>query len=104
YPARGPVRDYLLNLLTWSDLVRSIDPAKQITVGEAWLYKADANEVTNLDLSYVEILGSDVYSFWEPLDVAFIELLDQAARAKQFELITPFWTRYFFAYLDYESA
>lgn len=104
YPARGPVRDYLHNLLAWSDRVRSIDPTKQITVGEAWLYKADANEIASPGLSYVEILGRDVYSYWEPLDIAFIELLDQAARAKQIALITPFWSRYFYAYLDYASA
>lgn len=104
YPARGLFRNYLDNVLVWTDLVRKADPTKEITIGEAWLYKADAQEISSLSLNYVELLGRDVYSYWEPLDVAFIELLDQAARAKQISLITPFWTRNFYAYLDYESA
>lgn len=104
YPARGAMRDYLANVLDWADLVRSIDPTKQITIGESWLYKVDAAEVASLSLNHVELMGRDVYSYWEPLDTAFIELLDQAARAKQIAVLTPFWTRYLFAYLDYASA
>lgn len=104
YPARGPMRSYLSSVLAWADLVRSIDPSKQVTIGEAWLYKVDAAEVVNSSLRYTEIMARDVYSFWEPLDIAFLELLDQAARAKQFAVITPFWNRYFYAYLDYTTA
>jgi hypothetical protein len=104
YPARGAMRDYLSNVLDWADLVRSIDPTKQITIGEAWLYKADAAEVASLSLNHVELMGRDVYSYWEPLDTAFIDLLDQAARAKQIAVLTPFWSRYFYAYLDYAEV
>ena len=104
YPARSPARNYLSDLLTWSDLVRSIDPSKGITIGESWLYKVDATEIAGFELSQVEVTGRDVYSYWEPLDASFIELLDQAARAKQIEVLTPFWSRYFFAYLDYSEA
>ena len=50
------------------------------------------------------VFGRDVYSFWEPLDSRFLKILVKLASYKGYEFISPFWSKYFFGYLDYEAA
>jgi hypothetical protein len=44
-----------------------------------------------------------MYSYWAPLDGRFTEMAVRLAQVKGFDFVTPFWTRYFFAYLDYDE-
>jgi hypothetical protein len=100
YPSASPTVGYLDRLLDWPDLVHTIDPTKKIVMSEAWLYKAAAAELGGAPIN-PDFLARDVWSFWQPLDELFLDVLARTAHHKGYELITPFWSRYFFAYLDY---
>lgn len=76
---------------------------KKLTFGQAWLYKSSDAELA-AGVSYNKIFTRDAHSFWQPLDQKFIEMLVKLARTKQIDLIAPFWTAQFFAYLDYTPA
>ncbi|MEZ4770606.1 MAG: hypothetical protein R2844_19560 [Caldilineales bacterium] len=101
FPARSTQINYFDEVLARSDLVSSYDSSKTITLGQAWLYKATADELAAIGVISPEVLSRDVFSYWQPLDSTFLELFNQVARAKQFETITPWGTWYFFSYLDY---
>lgn len=104
FPAKSLGTDYFTTVLTRADLVNSIDSGKTITLGQAWLYKATADELGSVGVISPEVLSRDVFSYWQPLDTKFLELFDQVARAKQFETFIPWGTWYFFSYLDYAQA
>lgn len=99
YPLAS-LQSYIENTLDWADYVRSVDPTKKVTLGEAWLYKARAAEVSG-GLDYNTILGRDVYSFWEPLDTQMLDVLFKIVHYKEYEAVMPFWSQYYFAYLTY---
>lgn len=103
YPLSNGYVDYLERALDWSDEVRRIDPGKRILISEAWLFKAAARELGG-NPADARKFARDVYSFWEPLDVQYMRVLAKMAYAKDFELVAPFWSRYFFAYLPYGAA
>lgn len=100
YPLRSLTADFLQRAIDWADYVRSVDPGKLITVGEAWAYKTTAQEVTD-QLDYNTIFGRDVYSFWEPIDRQFLDVLYKLMHYKDFSGVMPFWAGYYFAYLTY---
>ena len=104
FPARSAQIDYFAEVISRADLVSSYDSSKTITLGQAWLYKATADELGILSVISPEVLSRDVFSYWEPLDSTFLELFNQVARAKQFETIIPWGAWYFFSYLDYAQA
>ena len=69
-------------------------------IGEAWLSKKSSSE-TNFNPQ--EIFDRDTYSFFQPLDIEFHQALVKLGHYKNFSLIAPFWSRYYFAYLDYDD-
>ena len=89
-------------LMEWPDRIRKIDPDKRIVVSEFWLYKASGAEAFKLPLD-LNASARNVFSFWGPLDQKFLRVVGVAAREKGIELIAPFWSRYFFAYVDYND-
>jgi hypothetical protein len=95
YPFASTAENYNQNLLDWADYVRGVDPSKKITLGESWLYKASIAEVSG-GLNAYEIFGRDVYSFWEPLDTQYLDVIFKIMHHKEFEASMPFWTQYFF--------
>ena len=99
YPLRSPAADYLMRAVEMSELARA--NGKKLVMGEAWLYKASPMEVGG---SYQELFARDVYSFWEPLDSAFIEAIVGLGHYQRFEYVSLFWTNYFFSYLDYDAT
>jgi hypothetical protein len=107
YPLAADGQSNLDRLLAWPDRVRAIDPDKHIVMSETWLYKAGAGEALNpvADAAVLNpaVFARDVYSFWAPLDEKFLRVVGAAAREKGIELVAPFWSRYFFAYLDYND-
>lgn len=99
YPA-----NYLEQVITIADIVHANN--KRLVIGEAWTYKVDDSELGDLGniATQAVMFGRDVYSFWEPLDSRFVEILVKLANYKQYEFISPFWSKYFFGYLDYEAV
>jgi hypothetical protein len=100
YPIETPFEDFYQNALDWADDVRIVDPDKLLLIGETWLYKVSEAEIVS-GLPYDDILARDVYSFWEPLDRQFHEIIYKLIHHKGFEAVAPFWANYYFAYLDY---
>ncbi len=77
---------------------------KRVTVSESWLWKAFPEELGAEGLGDEKIMNRDAYSFWEPLDMRFIRNMVDLADATGMDFVSFFWTRNFFAYLDYEAT
>ncbi len=89
--------------LSYAQQARSA--GNRVTISEASLYKAAPQEMgKSAYTSYAEIYDRDVYSFWSPLDERFTQDIINLADATQMDFISFFWTRYFFAYLDYDTT
>ena len=102
YPLNALGQSNLERLLSWPDRIRVIDGTKRIIMSELWLYKAGASERFNSVVDPM-VFARDVYGFWAPLDQKLLRVVGLAARQKSIELVAPFWSRYFFAYLDYND-
>lgn len=100
YPIQGAVA-YLQRVRDAASSIRA--QSKIFIIGEAWLYKASPQEVMQ-SIAYQEVFTRDVYSFWAPLDTRFIEAVMKIANKEDFEYVSFFWSKYFFAYLDYEET
>ncbi|HTB20302.1 MAG TPA: hypothetical protein VK708_19395 [Bryobacteraceae bacterium] len=85
--------------LTAADTIHAA--GKQVGMSECWDFKIRDNELGVID--YATIMSRDPFSFWEPVDVAFLRAIVNFANYKQLAFVSPFWTRYFFSYLDYNT-
>jgi len=95
YPVFG---NLLYNIDKISEIARQY--GKKIIMDEAWLYKVD-KPVLNIAAS-AEIFRLDGFSFWAPLDQKFLAVIAKAAKVNGIEYVSPFWSTYFFAYVDYD--
>jgi hypothetical protein len=68
-------------------------------IGESWLYKVSEEELQT-GVGFQEVFGRDAYSFWEPLDVLFMQTAVELAQASGVRLLSFFWSNYLFAYVD----
>lgn len=102
YPLTNNVTDYLKVLERWPAMVRAINPSLEIISSESWLYKARISELGRTPIN-PRFFARDVYSFWEPLDAQFLDVIAITAHKNNFSVIAPFWSNYFFAYLDYND-
>jgi hypothetical protein len=96
YPVNG--NDFL-EALTAADTIHA--SGKYVTMSECWPWK-----VTNAELgeeSYVNIAAANAFSFWAPVDTAFLQAVVDFSQYKQLVFISPFWTDYFFTYLSYNT-
>ena len=73
-------------------------------MSEAWLYKVRDGELPWNGPLLTDILARDVFSFWEPLDRRYVEVLVRLAVAKGFAFVSLFWSKYLFSYLDYADT
>ena len=92
-------KDFFERVLTIADIAQS--NGKPITMSETWLFKTAETELGSI--TETSVFARDVFSFWEPLDQKFLEIIVKLAYVKEFEFVSPFWTKYFFAYLDYNE-
>jgi hypothetical protein len=76
---------------------------KEVIIDEAWLYKAMPGEVTDI-ASNTKVFARDAFSFWVPLDQRFLRLISDFARSQRISFVSPFWSTYFFSYIDYDSG
>jgi hypothetical protein len=88
-----------LNALTAASIIQAA--GKEISVSEGWDYKIRNTELGKL--TSTQIYARDPFSFWSPIDIQFLDALIDFANAQQVTFISPFWTHYFFAYLDYNT-
>ena len=79
------------------------DAGKAVTIGECWLYKASPEEIVSGAAIDGNVFNRDPFSFWYPLDARFVDTIINLADAANMEFVSFFWTRYFFAYLDYST-
>jgi hypothetical protein len=76
---------------------------KRVILDEAWLSKVGTLQATSIaDLT--SVYGLDTFSFWGPLDQEFLGNIVKSAQIENIEYISPFWSTYFFSYLDYNSS
>lgn len=98
YPVQGDfVIDRVIRVANMAQKQR-----KGVSIGEAWLYKVSGEELGRL--SPVKAFARDVYSFWEPLDTRFVEVLVGLSHHVHAEFCSFFWMKYLYAYLDYNST
>jgi len=77
---------------------------KRVVISQSGLYKINSTELNELGTETATIYRRDAYSFFEPLDEKFIVALTLMSKAGDIEFISLFWTRNFFAYLDYQEV
>jgi hypothetical protein len=101
YPVTNGTVNYFQRLI---DETRSARAAgKDVVIGESWLYKLSVDELRG-GAGFATVFNRDSYSFWAPLDAKYIETLGTLARNEGIAYVSFFWSRYFFAYLDYSPG
>jgi len=90
---------FLMNAITAADAAHAA--GKQVAISEAWEYKENNNELGTMNLN--QLCARDPFSFWAPVDTAFLSALADFANYENLALFSPFWSHYFSAYLDYNT-
>src|SRR5579884_564193 len=86
---------FLSNLFTFAQIAQTA--GKPLAMSQAWLYKVAPNDSSG----YSAVHARDAFSFWQPLDAQFIQSLVSFSRSNNTVFFSPFWSRYFRAYLNY---
>jgi hypothetical protein len=89
------------NLVTIEKLARKAK--KPTVIDETWLYK-DATPGEAGLLNDNEVTSLNGFSFFAPLDQAFLEAITSFARTHGVSFLSPSWTGQFFAYLDWTTS
>jgi chitodextrinase len=96
YPVNG---NDLMEALSAADTIHAA--GKYVTLSECWPWKVSNTELGTL--SYVNIAARNPFSFWAPVDTAFLQAIIDFSQYKQVVFVSPFWTDYFFSYLNYNT-
>jgi len=75
---------------------------KSVSIGEAWLQKVSGRELGSI--SPVNAFARDVYSFWQPLDEMFLEVIVNLCSRIDAEFCSFFWMKYLYGYLEYNAG
>jgi len=95
-----PINDsYMTNALTAAATIHAA--GKQVALSECWDYKIRDSELGLLENT--QINARDPFSFWQPLDTSFLQAIVNFANYEQLAFIGPYFSHYFFAYLDYNT-
>jgi hypothetical protein len=96
-------RDMLDKLITYTDQAHAC--GKPVAISEAWLQKQRDAEFTQIDAVFDNaIYARDTFSFWSPLDQKFLISLVKFAHWRRLLYLSPFWSKFFWAYLDYAKV
>jgi len=96
-------RDMLDKLITYTDQARAC--GKPVAISEAWLQKQRDAEFTQIDAVFDNaIYARDTFSFWSPLDQKFLISPFKCAHWRRLLYLSPFWSKFFWAYLDYAKV
>jgi uncharacterized protein (TIGR03437 family) len=94
--------DFLPNAITYADM--ALEAGKQVAISECWDVKETDQEFSGTTVNNEAIYyARDTFSFWAPVDTAFVEAFVNFANWKGLIYVSPFWTRYFWAYLNYNQ-
>jgi hypothetical protein len=88
----------------FDDALAARGAGKRVTISECWLYKALPGELGSGIGNFEGIQVRDNYSFWSPRDERYVLDIMNLADATKMDFVSFFWTRYFFAYLDYSTT
>jgi hypothetical protein len=78
---------------------------KSVAISEAWLQKEANSEYSTVNVrTNCLIYSRDPFSFWSPLDQQFLNALVKFSFWEHALLLSPYWTKYFYAYLDYSQV
>ena len=100
YPVNG---DMLNRLITYTDEANAC--GKPVAISEAWLQKQRDAEFAKIDAAFDNaIYARDAFSFWSPLDRKFLVSLTRFAHWKHLLYLSPFWSKFFWAYLEYDKT
>lgn len=87
----------LANAITGAQM--AIAAGKQVGVTETWIMKSSTQGST----TQASMDALNAFSFWAPLDTAFLQAMADFGHAQKITFISPSWTTYFFTYLDYNT-
>ena len=93
-------RDFVIDR-AWQVTAMAQRYNKSVSIGEAWLYKVSERELGKI--SPVKAFARDVFSFWQPLDIMFLETIINLSHQIQADFCSFFWMKYLYGYLDYNS-
>jgi hypothetical protein len=88
-----------MNVLTGASIIQQSGLA--IGVSEAWANKEANSELGTLNINTID--SRDAFSFWAPIDTAFLQAMVDGAQYQQFLFFAPSYPAYFAAYLDYNT-
>ena len=94
------VTDFLQRTLQMAEAAHA--KGMKVGLGEFWMQKEYDTELANPP-SQLVFEGRNTYSFWSPLDREMLLCMVKLAHYQQYEFIDPFFTEYFFAYLNYTN-
>jgi hypothetical protein len=100
---------YPVNFNWFADAISLADQAqslgKQVAISEAWLVKEGNSEYSTIKASTnCTTYSRDTFSFWAPLDQQFVDALVKFSFWKQLLFLSPYWTKYFYSYLDFNQV
>jgi hypothetical protein len=96
-------RDLLDKLIAYTDQAHAC--GKPVAISEAWLQKQRDAEFAQIDAVFDNaIYARDTFSFWSPLDKKFLISLVKFAHWRRLLYLSPFWSKFFWAYLDYAKV
>ncbi|MEW6554468.1 MAG: hypothetical protein AB1384_09300 [Actinomycetota bacterium] len=78
---------------------------KELASAESWLYKISGEELSRSETvaTAIDTFARDGYSFWAPLDQAYLEVMVELARYLDFAFLSPFWMQYLYGYVEYSA-
>jgi uncharacterized protein (TIGR03437 family) len=88
------------------DLVNLVESqGRDVAFSEAWLLKTSDADFQEANAgSDPTAFSRDAYSFWQPLDQQFLNIMFKLANSRQFLYFSPFWTGYYWSYVDYDQV
>jgi hypothetical protein len=92
--------DYLQRIITAMDA--AIAAGKSVGMDEEWLDKSRVSEQGVLDPTVID--ARSLFSFWSPVDQAFIKVLLKISHWKRAEYLSMSMPDTFFAALDYRNT
>ena len=95
--------NWLNNTITLAAQAQTL--GKEVALSEGWLMKERDSEFSTIDsLTDCSIMARDAFSFWAPLDQQFLNAMVKVSYWKQVQFFSAYWTKYFYAYLDYNQV
>ena len=99
--------DHLQRVLQMADAAHGTNAVHprgmRVGISECWLKKVSAAEEEMNTTTGGTLNGRNVYSCFGPLDREFHLCMVKAGYYEQMDFIDPFWSEYYFSYLDYDQ-